>query len=290
MRKITAWPFLTAVTGLLLVCLIQEAVPIAPFYGNILIGSQFKKNSLPVFRMHAAIYGSSVVRDTELISITDAGQQVCLIYLLRRVGIFIWDYIHSESRPRIEHCCVLPREQDSSQLGVRSRSLTSIFGPIVDCRNVLSDIQLCPEINVVRPIAAEIDSRHSVVGPNPLIINNYWSGDERNLFIWPDPWPLTLAHSISGSPVVDRAEDYKEERESSVHNDTNKRSFGYSVISVFLSFILFALGFVLINKTWWRVYFDSSMDSNVAIARISLATFLIWMGIVLFLVLLIHGF
>jgi len=259
-------------------------MPIAPFYRDSLTGSQFKQNSFAAFWMNATVDGSGVVRNAELISIADAGQQICLVHLLGRVSILIWDYIQRKSGPRIDHCCILPGEQDSSHVGVRSRTLASIFRSLPDCRNVLGDIQLCPEINVVRPIAAEIDSRHSVVGLNPLIINNnYWSSDQGNLFIWADPRTLTLAHSISRNPIVYSTEYDETSGKSGIYDYSPKRPFRDFVFFCFLGCIFIPISFVLLDKAWRGVYLDVSMNAYIGFARLFLSGVSVLAAVLLFL-------
>lgn len=272
-----------AVTGLLYVCLIQEAMPIAPFYRDGLRWRRFKHDSFTVFGMDTSVYRSSMMRDSELISVSNASQQICLINLLGRVGVFVWNYVHGERRPSIEHRCILSGEQDSSNIRVRGGVFASIFRPFPYRCNVLSDVQLRPEIHIVRSVTAKVDSGHAVVNSNPFIVHDDWPSNEGHLLIRPDPRPLTLTHRVSGDYVIARTEDYEYQGQSGIDNYSPKRPFGYVVLVALFGCIFSALGFVLFNKVWSGVYLKRTMNEHLGFAGMVVSGLAMCISVLLFL-------
>jgi hypothetical protein len=151
--------------------------------------------------MGSSVDSSRVMRDAELVSIADASQQECDIFLLRRISFCILDYVHSERWPRVEHDRVLSWEQYPSHIGVGSGILASILSPLLDGRNVLSDIQLCPEINVVCSETSIINSGHSVIDANSFVIDDDGSGNKWDLPVRSYPGTLALLHGSYGEYV-----------------------------------------------------------------------------------------
>jgi hypothetical protein len=245
-------------------------MPVSPFYGDGLRGSRFDHNSLPVVGMDASINGSSMVRFSELVTIPNTSEQKDFVFFLWRVGVFVGNQVHGESGPSLKHFRILSGEQNSSQFRVGCGVVAGVFGPFLDGRDILSDIQLCPEINIVRAVTSIVDSRHAVVDiDSPFSVNGDRPSDNWRGLVRPDPRALALAQRFSCKPGVDPSEDHEHEGKTGIDNGRDKRDLGNRIGFSVSGCILFAVGLMLLDKIWRRVYFDCSMNSNVGIGWIT---------------------
>ncbi len=96
----------------------------------------------------------------------------------------------------------------------------------------------------------------------------------------PNIW--TLVGGEVFSPVSDRdiGQPCQDCGQSSINNDEYQREDIYNEGLLCLGSVLFAFGIVLVYKVWWKVCFDLSLDSNIAVyvAFVLISAALIWLG------------
>ena len=148
---------------------VQEAMPLAPLSWNRGVGYEFKNHVISV-RLRASENSPRVVRDAELVPISDAGKQINLEFLLWRIGSGIWDHVHREGGPSIRHESFLSRKHDGSEIGVLGRLVTRKVRSIPNSCYVLRDIQLRPEDNIICSVAPIVYGSHLIVGENHSVL------------------------------------------------------------------------------------------------------------------------
>lgn len=250
-------------------------MPIVPFDWNRLVWGEGNHDAVPTSsaRWRAPIDSSSVMRNTELVTVPDAGQEIGLIGIVRRVGVFAFDYIHRECWPSIQHPHILSGEQDCSHVGIGSRIRTSILSSLLNGRNVLSDVQLRPKVDVVCSKTPIIDSRHSVIDANAHFVDDDWSRYKRDLLIGPYPRALALAHAVYRNFVC-------LVRLSNVEEQSDDREHFKESLPYFPTLLYFFLGLFLFGWGWFRwkgIYYHPDGLVGYILATIAcVAGILIW--------------
>lgn len=249
-------------------------MPVMPFDRNSLIRSECKHNAISSdsARWCAPIDSSSVMRNAELVTVPNAGQEVGLIRIVRRISFVVSDYVHGECWPSIQHRRILSGEKDSTHLRIGCGAGAGILGPFPDRRNVLSNIQLRPEHDIIRSEASVINSRHSIVNMNSFVVDDHWSGDERQGLVRANPWALALTHRVPSDDVIRGTQDYEYQGQPGIYDYRIKRPFGYAGFSLLLGCIFATLSLMLFNKVWSGVYLNGTMHERLGFLGLMLSS------------------